>query len=170
MFKLKELMEYVSNQPPAKHSSTFHVCHVLVCLTNSSLTSITFSSVINSASKGKMDEQAGKGRNLEKQRLEFQLMGGLQTLLESPKKHEITSIEKGDRADEGNSYRGLVIAYFSLGDLRKAIEYNEKQLKIAIETGDRAGEGSPFSGPITDFYCNFQLFFMILNGFLEVTQ
>ncbi|XP_067056126.1 tetratricopeptide repeat protein 28-like [Acropora muricata] len=92
-----------------------------------------------------MDEQAGKGRDLESQRLDFQLLGGLQTLLESLKKHEITSIEKGDRADDGNSYRGLGIAYFSLGDLRKAIEYNEKQLKIAIETGDRAGEGRAFA-------------------------
>ena len=30
--------------------------------------------------------------------------------------------------------------------------------------------GSSFSGPITDFYCNFQVFFMILNSFSEVTQ
>ena len=50
------------------------------------------------------------------------------------KKHLIISIKKGDRADEGNSYRGLSIPYVSLGDLQKAIEYNEKQLKIAIKS------------------------------------
>ena len=57
----------------------------------------------------------------------------------------IISIEKGDRADEGNSYQGLGIPYFSLGDLQKAIEYNEKQLKIAIEIVDRAREGRAFA-------------------------
>ena len=43
MFKLKELMKSVYNQPPAKHSSNSHVCHVLVCLiTNSLLTSLIY--------------------------------------------------------------------------------------------------------------------------------
>ena len=57
-----------------------------------------------------MDEQAWKGKDLESQRLDFQSLGGLQTLLKSLKKHVIISIEKGDRADEGNSYHGLGIA------------------------------------------------------------
>ena len=35
MFKIKNLMRLASNQPPAKHSSSSHVCHVLVGLTNS---------------------------------------------------------------------------------------------------------------------------------------
>ena len=61
MFKLKELMKSVYNQTPAKHSSTSHVCHVLVGLTNSLLTSLIyiyiyiyiFFFVINSLSKTK---------------------------------------------------------------------------------------------------------------------
>ena len=64
-----------------------------------------------------MNEQARKGRDFGGQRLDFQSPGGLQTLLESLKKHVIISIEKGDRADERNSYGGLGIAYFSLGDI-----------------------------------------------------
>ena len=87
-----------------------------------------------------MDEQAGKGRDLGSQRLDLDL----QTLLKLLKKHVIISIEKGDRADEGNSYRSIGIAYHSLGDFRKAIEYREKHLKIAIEIGDRAGEGRAY--------------------------
>ena len=55
-----------------------------------------------------MDEQAGKGGDFGSQRLDFQLLGGLQTLLESLKEHVIISIQKGDRADEGNSYRVLL--------------------------------------------------------------
>ena len=91
-----------------------------------------------------MDEQAGKGGDLGSQRLDFQLLGGLQTLFESFKEHVIISIQKGDRADEGNSYRGLGIAYFSQGDFRKAIEYHENHLKIAKEIGDRAGKGRAY--------------------------
>ena len=69
-----------------------------------------------------MDEQAGKGRDLGSQRLDFQTLDRLQTL----EKNRIISIEKGDRTKEGNSYRGLGKLYFSLGDFRKAIEYHEK--------------------------------------------
>ena len=61
----------------------------------------------------------GKEETSSSSRLNFQLLGGLQTLLESLKKHLIMSIEKGDRADEGISYRGLGIPYYSLGDLQK---------------------------------------------------
>jgi len=53
-------MESDSNQPPAKHSSTYHVCPVLDCPTNTLLTSITFFSVINSVSKGKWINRQGK--------------------------------------------------------------------------------------------------------------
>ena len=84
-----------------------------------------------------MDGQAGKERDLGGQRLDFQSVGGLQTL----EKNVIVSIEKDDRTEKGNGYRGLGNPYFSLGDFRKAIEYHEKHLKIAIEIGDRAGEG-----------------------------
>ena len=88
-----------------------------------------------------MDEQAGKGRDFGSQRLDLDL----QTLLKLLKKHVIISIEKGDRADEGNSYRSIGIAYHSLGDFRKAIEYREKHLKIATEIGDRDGEGGAYA-------------------------
>ena len=98
-----------------------------------------------------MDEQAGKGRDLGSQRLDSQSLDGLQTLLESLKKHVIISIEKGDRADEGNSYRSIGIAHFSLGDFQKAIEYHKKHLKIAIEIGDRAGEGTAY-GNLSNAY------------------
>ena len=91
-----------------------------------------------------MDEQAGKGKDFGSQILDFQLLGGSQTPLESLKEHVIISIQKGDRADEGNCYRGFGNAYFSLGDFRKAIEYHEKHLKIAKEIGDRAGEGGAY--------------------------
>ena len=61
MFKLKELMTSVYNQPPAKHSSTTHVYHVLVCLTNSLLPSLTiFFSVINSLPERKWMSRPGK--------------------------------------------------------------------------------------------------------------
>ena len=63
MFKLKELMKSVYNQPPAKHSSNSHVCHVLVCLiTNSLLTSLIYIYifVINSFSKTKWLNRPGK--------------------------------------------------------------------------------------------------------------
>ena len=83
-----------------------------------------------------MDEQAGKGGDLGSQRLDFQLLGGLQTLFESFKEHVIISIQKGDRADEGNSYRGLGIAYFSQGDFRKAIEYHGNHLGLGKEKGE----------------------------------
>ena len=65
-----------------------------------------------------MDEQAGKGGDLGSQRLDFQLLGGLQTLFESFKEHVIISIQKGDRADEGRAYGNLGNAYDSLGDFR----------------------------------------------------
>ena len=73
-----------------------------------------------------MAEKAGKGRDFGSQRFDFQLLGGVQTPLESLQENVIISIQKGDRADEGNSYRSLGIAYFSLVDFRKAIEYHEK--------------------------------------------
>ena len=63
IFKLKELMKSVYNQPPAKHSSNSHVCHVLVCLiTNSLLTSLIYIYifVINSFSKTKWLNRPGK--------------------------------------------------------------------------------------------------------------
>ncbi|XP_015765875.1 PREDICTED: G-protein-signaling modulator 1-like [Acropora digitifera] len=91
-----------------------------------------------------MDEQAGKGKDFGSQRLDFQLLGGSQTLLGSLKEHVTISIQKGDRADEGNSYRGLGIAYYSLGDFQKAMEYHEKHLKIAKEIDDRAGKGRAY--------------------------
>ena len=98
-----------------------------------------------------MDEQAGKGRDLGSQRIDFQVPDGLQTLLESYKKHAIISIEEGDRADEGNSYQRLGLFYFSLGGFQKAIEYHEKHLKIAIEIDDRAGEGGAY-GNLSNAY------------------
>ena len=88
-----------------------------------------------------MDEQGRKGRDLGSQSLDFQSLGGLQTLIKSLKKRVIISIKKGDQAEEGNAYQDLGVAYYSLGDFRKAIEYHEKHLKIATEIGDRACEG-----------------------------
>ena len=63
MFKLKELMKSVYNQPPAKHSSNSYVCHVLVSLiTNSLLTSLIYIYIfgINSFSKTKWLNRPGK--------------------------------------------------------------------------------------------------------------
>ena len=41
-----------------------------------------------------MDEQAGKGRDLGTQRLDFQSLGGLQALLESLKKMRLLALTK----------------------------------------------------------------------------
>ncbi|XP_067034132.1 tetratricopeptide repeat protein 28-like [Acropora muricata] len=91
-----------------------------------------------------MNEHAGKGRDLGSQRLDFQSLGGLQRLAESLEKRVIITIEKGDRAEEGNAYGDLGNIYFSRNDFRKAIEYKEKHLKIAREIGDQAGEGQAY--------------------------
>ena len=91
-----------------------------------------------------MDEQAGKGRDFGSQRLDFHSPGDLQMLPEFLEKRVIIIIEKGDRTEEGDSYRDLGNVYFSLGDFRKTIQYHEKDLKIAIEIGDRAREGRAY--------------------------
>ena len=88
-----------------------------------------------------MDEQASKRRDFGSQTLHFHSIGDLQILAESLEKHLIIIIEKGDRAEEGDTYRELGIVYFSLGDFRKAIEYHKKHVKSAIEISDQAGEG-----------------------------
>ena len=84
-----------------------------------------------------MDEQAGKGKDLDSQTLDFQSLGGLQAL----EKNAIISVEKGDRTEEGNAYRGLSSLSFSLGDFRKANEYHKKHLKIKKKIGDKPGKG-----------------------------
>ena len=116
-----------------------------------------------------MNEQAGKGRDLGSQRLDFQSLGGLQILfhahenrvkffipkgyflldnprkaIEDLKKDLKIAIEKGDRGGEGQAHGNLGLAYESLSDFQKAIEYHEKHLKIATEIGDRAGEGEAY--------------------------
>ena len=42
VFNVKKLMTSVYNETSYKHSSTSHVCQVLVCLTNYLLTSMPF--------------------------------------------------------------------------------------------------------------------------------
>ncbi|XP_067030794.1 tetratricopeptide repeat protein 28-like [Acropora muricata] len=116
-----------------------------------------------------MNEQAGKGRNLGSQRLDFQSLGGLQILfhalenrvkffipkdyflldnppkaIEDLKKDLKMAIEHGDRGGEGEAYGNLGVACEALSDFQKAIEYHEKHLTIAIEIGDRAGEGEAY--------------------------
>ena len=50
------------------------------------------------------------------QRLDFHSLGDLQIFAEFLKRKLIISIEKDDRAQEGNAYRDLGNVYFSLGD------------------------------------------------------
>ena len=69
-----------------------------------------------------MDEQVVKWRDLGSRRLELQIVP---ELLEKCVK---ITIEKGDRAAEGNIYRCFGDFYFSKGAFRKAIEYHEKHL------------------------------------------
>ena len=55
-----------------------------------------------------MDEKArGGGRDLDSQRLDFHSLGGLQILPEFVAKNVIIIIEKGDRAEERNTYQDL---------------------------------------------------------------
>ena len=64
----------------------------------------------------------------------------------------IISIEKGEGTHDGNSYRGLGIAYFLLVEFSKTFEYHEKNLKTAIEIGDWAGEGQAYGNLGNDYF------------------
>ena len=77
-----------------------------------------------------MQDQAGKGRNFGRLRLDFHSLGDLQALREFLEEHVNIAIENGDQAEEEAVYACLGDAYLSYRDFRGAIEYYKKHLKI----------------------------------------